>query len=221
MRSLKQLLLTACLAVLPATFAATADAQQRQEPPPPPSRQSEAVPQGWQRYELEGGGGGSLSALFPEKPQDFGAADLRRPSGGPLTIRVHMLAADSKVYAAVFVDLPKEAAEMSDEEKGEVFYGGWRALAAQTSAVLEKKFGAPFPVTSSAQKSRRIPVGEQRMQDFKVGTQNGRAQAMLIGRRGYLVAAVWDGRPESEKDAMRFLNSFQVKPSGVGVGGRK
>lgn len=211
MTPLKRLLLTSVLAVLSITFAATAVAQTgTQQGPVGPV--GEVVPPGWQRYNLDGGNGSSLNALLPGKPEDFGVANLKRPSGEPLTVRIHMLAADAKTYFVAFIDLPKTVGEMSDKERGEAFYGCWMALASKTSQALEQKFGAPFPITPSDQMVGQMPGGERRKQDFKVGTQSGRAQAMLIGRRAYMVAAIWDARPDSEKDAVRFLNSFQVKP---------
>ena len=221
MMLLKNLSLTFGHVALSLTFVTSACAQTGGQKSQPPQRQESAAqqtPAGWRRYELDGGPG-SISVLLPGKPEDFGVANMRRPSGEPLPTRVHMLSADAKVYFAAFVDLPKDLAEMSDKERGEVFYGSWNAFASKTSQVLEEKFGAPFPVKPWELKVGTLTGGgERRMQDFKVGTQSGRAQAMFFERRAYMVAAIWDERPDSEKDAVRFLNSFQVKP-GVRVGG--
>lgn len=212
----KRAALTVGLVILAASAGETACGRNVPHvgPPPQPTQSSPAredVSGGWRRHQLEGGGGDHISALLPQKPEDFGVANMRRPAGEPLPARVHMLSADAKVYFAIFVDLPRPAAEMSSAERADVFHGSWMGLARRTGEALEEKFGAPFPVTESAGRVGEAPGGERHMQDFRVGTQQGRAQAMFVGRRAYLVAAVWDGRPGSEQDAMRFLNSFQVK----------
>jgi hypothetical protein len=182
-----------------------------QSQPPPPAPSAEHAPEGWQRHELEGSGGDKISVLLPQKPDDCGVANLKRSEGAPLQTRVHMLSADAKVYFALFVDLPRPAADMSRNERSDHFHGSWMAAAAMTRRVLEEKFGEPFPVTDSPEKVGEAPGGERHMQDFKVGTQRGRAQAVFAGRRIYMVVAVWDARPESEKAALRFLNSFQIQ----------
>jgi hypothetical protein len=201
MTPLKKLSLTFSLVALSLTFVTPVCAQtaaQKSQPPP-----------GWQRYELDGDGD-QINVLLPAKPEDFGVAKLRRPSGEPLSTRVYMLSADAKIYFALFVDLPKPTAEMSDRERGDLFYGIWNGLAAQTSRVLEEKFGTPFPITPSDQKVGPAPGGERRMQDFKVGTESGRAQVVFFGQRAYMVVAIWNNKPGSEEDALRFLNSFQI-----------
>jgi hypothetical protein len=209
----KQPLLTLGLIGLSLTFClaafASAKSQKNQSPPPPPNTNVDAEPD-WERFELDGGAGDRISVLLPQKPTDFGVAKLRRPSGAPLPTRVYMLSTDAKVYVVLFVDLPQSAAKMTGDERGELFDGSWRGVAARTSQALEEKFGSPFPITASEQKVGEIQGGERRMQDFKIGTQNGRAQAMFVGQRAYMLVAVWDARPESEADALRFLNSFQV-----------
>jgi hypothetical protein len=218
MMRLKQAFLTAGLILLTVTAAETACGNAGTHKTQPPQNQGSQTPPagedvlpGWQRYQLDGGGGDQIGVLLPQAPTDFGVADLKRPSGAPLPARVHMLSADAKVYAALFIDLPQDAAKMSGDERGELFYGCWSGLATKTSQVLEEKFGSPFPITASAQKYAEVPGGERRTQDFKVGTQDGRAQVIFVGRRAYLVAAVWDNRPESQRDALRFLQSFQVQ----------
>ena len=216
---LRQTLLTIGLIFLSTAVAETAcgravtrEGQPPQnQPPTPQATLAEPAASGWQRYELEGGGDDRISVLLPRKPDDFGAANLRRSEGAPLQTRVHMLSADAKVYFVLFVDLPRPAAEMSPNERSDHFHGSWMAAAAQTRRVLEEKFGEPFPVTDSAEKVGGAPGGERHMQDFKVGTQSGRAQAVFAGRRVYMVVAVWDARPESEQAALRFLNSFQIQ----------
>jgi hypothetical protein len=165
----------------------------------------------WERFELDGGAGDQIGVFLPQKPTDFGVANLRRPSGAPLPTRVYMLSRDAKVYFVLFVDLPQAAGKMTGDERGELFHGCWRGVAARTSQALEEKFGSSFQITASEQKVGEIQGGERRMQDFKVGTQNGRAQVMFIGQRAYMLVAIWDSRPESERDALRFLESFQIQ----------
>ena len=217
---LREALLTAGLIFLTVTAVETAcgragtqksrPSQNQGSPPTPiPSGEHERVTSGWQRYDLDGDGD-RISVLLPSKPEDFGVADVRRPSGEPLKSRVHMLSADAKVYFALFVDLPRPAAEMSRNERSDIFHGCWMGVAARTRQVLEEKFGAPFPVTDSAERVGEVPGGERHMQDFKIGTENGRAQIVFLGQRAYMVVAVWNNKPGSEEDALRFLNSFQV-----------
>ena len=180
-----------------------------QSPPPPPPAETKAAA-GWQRQQIDGGAGDRISVLLPEKPTDFGVANMRRPSGAPLPTHVFMLSHDAKVYVALFIDLPQFAEKMTDDEGGELFYGCWRGVAARVSQALEEKFGSPFQITASEQKVGEIQGHERRMQDFKVGTQNGRAQAVFVEKRVYMLVAIWDSRPESEADALSFLNSFQI-----------
>ncbi len=221
MKPPKKLTLTFALTALSLTFAAAASARagaQKGRPQQPrettqraiPNGLPEDIPPGWRRYELDGGGGEWISAVLPAKPEDFGYTNMRRASGDAMKVRVHMIASDKKVFFAAFIDLPKPAAEMSDRERGETFYGCWMAFATKTGQALEEKLG-PLPITPSGQMSAGLPGGhEQRSQDFKLGTQNGRAQVIFAGRRAYMLAAVWDERPDSEKDAKRFLDSFRV-----------
>jgi hypothetical protein len=121
-----------------------------------------------------------------------------------------MLSRDARVYFVLFVDLPQPAEKMTGDERGEVFYGCWRGVASKTSEALEEKLGSTFQISASEQRVGQTQGGERRMQDFKVGTQNGRAQVMFIGQRAYMLVAIWDTNPESETSALRFLDSFQI-----------
>ncbi|MDT5296629.1 MAG: hypothetical protein QOJ76_3509 [Acidobacteriota bacterium] len=215
----KKVLLTAGLIVWSVAFTvpACSSVGTRQSQPPRNQPSSTPSPAGVggapdrQRYQLDGSDGDWISVLLPHKPTDFGVANLKRPTGAPLPARVYMFGAEAKTYFVLFIDLPQAAASMSGDERGELFYGCWKGLAAKTSEALEEKFGSPFQISSSEQKFGEMQGGERRMQDFKVGTQNGRAQVMFVGQRAYLLAVIWDNRPESENDALRFLESFQVK----------
>ena len=195
-----------CLVCLLAPFRASVFAQTQQTP----RAAAEAAPPGWQRREV-GDRDGRVSVLLPKEPQDLGVASLKRPDGQPLPTHVYITSAEARIYSILIVDLPQDASKMTDDDRGEVFYGCWRAVANRTSVALEQRFGKPFEITSSAQKVGDLQGYERRAQDFKVGDQNGRAQVVFAGARAYMLVSVWGNSPESETDALRFLNSFQVK----------
>ena len=183
-------------------------------PPPAPSGGGPVVPEGWQRFSLDGGAGDRISVLLPQEPEEHPGGKFKVSPEITLPAKVFLVARDARVYLTLFVDLPKDAGALTADERGEIFFGCWRGAAESVREVLEEKLGGPVEITPARQLVGEIKGGERRMQDFKIGPQNGRAQAMFLGRRVYMLVAVRDPVPEAEQDASRFLESFQVHRDG-------
>lgn len=201
--------LTLCLVCLLAPFFANVFAQKRQAQSGG-SATAEAPPPGWQRREV-GDRDGRVSVLLPRQPEDLGVATLRRTDGPALVGHVYMATGEAQLYIILIVDLPRKAEDMTEDERANLFEGGWRAVATRAGHVLEKKFDRPFGVTTEG--GQDVGGGkdyEHRAQDFKLGDRMCRAETVFVGRRAYTLVAVWDGGQESESGALRFLNSSRI-----------
>src|SRR2546423_2299133 len=171
----------------------------------------ERLPAGWKRHQLDGGNGSSISVLLPGEPENFPGGQFKVAPNVSLPVHLYMVSENAKLYFVMFIDLPKPSENMTDAERGDIFYSCWRGVAMRVSQSLEERFGGTFDIGSGQQGVQVSQGRERRMQDFRVGSPRGRAQVVLANRRAYMLVAVWNSDPASESDALRFLNSFQVK----------
>jgi hypothetical protein len=166
----------------------------------------------WRRYRLADGEGDVITVLLPETPKDFPGGKFKTPSDAELPAHLYLLSREATHFFAAFVDLPKASEGMTDSEREEIFFGCWRGIAGSVQEILQQKFGGAFDISSSEQKIEVKDKRERRAQDFRVGSQQGRAQIVFAGQRAYLLAAIWNpDNSESAAGASRFLDSFQVE----------
>ena len=207
-------LLLAALTLVNVTCAAQKQSTgERDEPlPPPPKSINQGQESGWKRYELNGGKRDEISVFLPARPEDFPGGKFKAPPDIELPAHLYLLSRDATNFFAAFIDLPKASEEMSASQRGDIFYGCWRGIAGKMQGILQRNFGGSFEISGSSQKVRVMNEREQRMQDFSIGSQQGRAQIVFAGQRAYLLVAVW--HPTDSKSvaaASQFLDSFQVR----------
>lgn len=149
--------------------------------PPPPRPAGEKLPDGWERFQLDGENEDAISVVLPGRPEAFPVARFRVSENSSLPVRMHLLSGDAKLYFSMFVDLPEESERMKPEERRDVFFGCWRAVAEQVRQTLTQKTGGQLEVKQFPQGTQQLQGHERRIQDFTVGAQRGRAQAVFIG----------------------------------------
>ena len=182
-----------------------------QQPPSTPATVDSQLSAEWKRYELDGGKGDMISVLLPRQPEDMPGGRFKVAPNIELPLHLYTLSQNANHYFILFVDLPNDAGQTTESQRGDIFEGCWRGLATQIRGILEEKFGGSFEVTSSPQKVKTGEGREKRMQDFSIGSQNGRAQAVFANRRMYMLVSVWNPNDSTgEASAFRFLDSFQV-----------
>ncbi len=166
--------------------------------------------EGWKRFYLEGPNGDAVCAYLPHEPQHFPGGRFRGGDDVSLSADVYLLAEKGETYAVAFVsDMPGDVGQLSDEQKSDILYGSWRAIAESVRQALQRG-GGEVEVKAAAQTKVNVNGHEGRVQLFMVGQYQGQARILFVDKRAYLMMGVWP-KEKAEKSSDAFFDSFEVR----------
>lgn len=165
---------------------------------------------GWKRYYLEGPDRDAICVYLPGEPQRFPGGKLRGGRNVTLTATVYLVAQNEETYAVAFVyDLPGDTSPLSDDQKSEVLFGTWQAIAGTVRQALQRRLG-DVDVKYSDQTKVEVGGRDGRVQLFQVGPYLGQARILFVDKKAYMLVGLWP-QSRAEQRSAGFFDSFEMR----------